>query len=113
MEKIKICSHHQEKEKTPLIWTFAFRQKEYWCPYCGYTEGMFGAGENVELTKILTNRLKKYKKKSRAFLSARSSIICAYLTINGERRTFDSLPPQTRSYYKKKARSWKYKRKQT
>lgn len=107
--EIKICSRHQDKEETPLIWTFAFNGAEYWCPACGCNEGMMGAGDNIAWTKILQNRGDKYKKKSRPFLNARSALVCSSMRINGESRTFDSLPPQTQSYYKNKAKSWKYK----
>jgi len=108
--EIKICSRHRDKEETPLIWTFAFNGAEYWCPYCGVNEGMLGAGENVEWTQELQDRHDKYKKESKNFLHARSAIVCSSITINGENRTFDSLPSQTQSYYRNMANSWKYKK---
>lgn len=108
-EKIKICSNHQDKEQTPLIWTFAFDYAEYWCPYCGCNEGMLGAGDDIEWTQELQDRHDKYKKESRAFLKAKCAMVCSWLTINGKKRTFDSLPLQTQSYYKNKSKSWKYK----
>lgn len=55
--------------KTPLIWTFKFRGKEYWCPRCGYTSGMFGAGMNVPITEELKQSLENWKEKAKDFLS--------------------------------------------
>lgn len=67
MEKqIKVC---ECDGKTPLIWTFKFDGAEYWCPRCGYTSGMFGAGKNIESTPELEKSLKDWKKKAKAFLS--------------------------------------------
>jgi len=109
METIKICSNHRDKEETPLIWTFAFPGAEYWCPACGKHMGMLGAEEDVKSTNKLVKRLKNYKKKSKAYLRANSALCCSYMMIKGEKRTFDSLPKQTQSYYTNKANSWKYK----
>lgn len=108
-EEIKICSNHQDDEQTPLIWTFAFNGSEYWCPACGANMGMFGAGENVPWTQELQDRLAQYEKASKRFLRAKSAMVCAYMRIKGKDRTFDSLPPQTKSYYRNMAKSWKYK----
>ena len=66
---IKVCCNHQDYI-VPLIWTFAFPKKEYWCPYCGYTSGMFGAGENVASTQELEQRLSRYTEKTREFRAA-------------------------------------------
>ena len=112
MEKeiIKICRNHQDKEKTPLIFTFAFPGAEYWCPSCGSNEGMLGAGEDVEITNKLKNRLKKYKKESRPFLSAIAMTSGAERKgKDGKYRGFLECPKQTQSYWKNKAKSWKYK----
>lgn len=70
-DEIKICSNHQEYQ-VPLIWTFKFRGAEFWCPYCGYQEGMFGAGENVAETEVLKSRLETYKERSINYLSNQS-----------------------------------------
>jgi hypothetical protein len=48
-KEIKICDYCA----TPLIWTFLFPYKEYYCLNCGRTWGMLGAGKNVEITKEL------------------------------------------------------------
>jgi len=71
MEKdtIKVCFCDK---KTPLIWTFKFIGKEYWCPRCGYTSGMFGAGQNVPITNELKESLKDWKEKAKPYLSGKT-----------------------------------------
>lgn len=66
-EEIKICACHERQ--VPLLWTFKFTGAEYWCPACGYTGGMFGAGENVPATEHLKKELIEWKAKSEDFLS--------------------------------------------
>lgn len=70
--EMKICSMHTYH--VPLIWTFAFRGAEWWCPYCGYTGGMLGAGRNVKITRKLTDRLEKYKEMSKEYLHAKKML---------------------------------------
>lgn len=65
--EIKICSNHNYYQ-VPMIWTFVFPGAEYWCPFCGATEGMFGAGQDVANTPELQTRLEKYKDKSALYL---------------------------------------------
>ncbi len=108
-EQVRICRNHQDKEETPLIETFAFNGAEYWCPACGTTGGMMGAGELVPFTWWLHNRLIKYKKKSSRFLSARSSLICSELKYKGEWITPKELPERSRNYRKSVVKNWKYK----
>lgn len=69
-ETIKICSNHVHR--VPLIWTFKFYGCEYWCPYCGYTGGMFGSGKNVPITKALLESYEIYKAAASDFLSSDS-----------------------------------------
>lgn len=66
MDTMKVCSCHEEQ--VPLIWTFKFDGKEYWCPACGYTSGMFGAGENVPQTPELLASLKEWTEKALPYL---------------------------------------------
>ena len=65
-KKIKVCNCD---EKTPLLWTFKFDGAEYWCPRCGYTSGMFGAGIDIESTPELEQSLIDWKGKSKPYLS--------------------------------------------
>lgn len=67
-EQMKICACH--KKQIPLLWTFAFHGAEYWCPACGYTGGMFGAGLNIAVTEELEKLKEKYKEKSGEYLTA-------------------------------------------
>ena len=65
--EMKICNQHEER--VPLIWTFKFNGAEYWCPYCGYLGGMFGAGENVARTEKLEKSLEEWTELARPYLS--------------------------------------------
>jgi hypothetical protein len=68
---IKICSQHQDYQ-VPLIWTFAFIGAEYWCPHCGNTSGMMGAGESVPITPELVALLQTFTRLSHPYLHARA-----------------------------------------
>jgi hypothetical protein len=67
--EIKVCGCKEEEPQTPLLWTFKFSGAEYWCPSCGYTSGMFGAGTSVPITKELKKEKKKWEKKTKPYLS--------------------------------------------
>lgn len=107
-ETIRICKHHQDDYQAPLIWTFAFRGAEYWCPYCGKLEGMLGAGEKVKSTAVLRNRLKRFRKLSEAFLDANCSQVCESMIWKGERITPSELPQEEKDKNQKIIDSWKY-----
>lgn len=68
-QKIKVCYNH-DNYRVPLIWTFKFISCEYWCPYCGYTGGMFGSGTDVRVTPKLIKRHELYKEAAKEFLSS-------------------------------------------
>lgn len=106
-KQIKVCSNHSEKQ-IPLIWTFAFPGAEYWCPYCGYTSGMFGAGENVPLTPELKIAAKEWGKRGKEFLSARSSLVCDMLKYKGKYIKPSELPKKEIEKRKKIVDEWKY-----
>ena len=75
--KITICTNHPEY-KVPMIWTYAFPGAEWWCPYCGDTQGMFG-GKSVEATKELKDDKKAWEKVSKPYLNAVSTFACESL----------------------------------
>lgn len=104
-----ICSNHQQKEKTPLIYTFAFINAEYWCPSCGQTYGILGAGKVVEETKQLIERLKEYKKLSKKFLHAKGLLICAWFQYKGERKKFREMSKWFQTYWINRSKDWSYK----
>lgn len=64
--KIKICERHEKQ--VPLLWTFKHDGYEYWCPHCGYMEGMFGAGIDVPLTEELIKEKEMWKEKAKPYL---------------------------------------------
>lgn len=99
-DNILICSNHQSYP-TPLIWTFAFNGSEYWCPFCGTTGGMFGAGKNVEITDELVSRNNLYTKASKEFLDAVSTSVCSSLLWNGNRISPKDLPEEERDRLQK------------
>lgn len=108
-EKILICTSHQDELRTPLIYTYAFSGSEYWCPYCGKNEGMMGAGESVKSTAILRNRYRRFKKLSKDFLDAQSSMVCSSMMYQGKRITPDQLPQEEKDRLLKIIKDWKYK----
>jgi len=108
MGTIKICKNHQEEQKTPLIWTFAFNGSEYWCPYCGFQGGMLGSGDNVVRTKELEDRLETSQTKSKDFLRATSTAACDSLLYEGKRITPEELPDQIKEQNKRIIDRWVY-----
>lgn len=109
MSDIRICSDHQNRERVPLIWTFAFNGAEYWCPGCGNTYGMLGAGDTVTSTSKLRERLENYKLESRQFLKAKSLLICYKTKYCGQWITFAEMPERAQVFWRNKADSWSYK----
>ena len=107
MKEIKICENHPEFE-VPLIWTFAFNGAEYWCPYCGQNSGMLGAGEDIEETPELKERLKIYKKYSKKFLHANAILVCAETKYKGEWIKPKDLPRKEIDRLAKIREDWKY-----
>lgn len=107
-DKIIICRNHPEYQ-VPLIWTFAFRGAEYWCPYCGSTSGMLGAGDRVDATDELQDRLKAFEKISDEFLHATGVLICSSMEFEGRQITYEELPDNEKDRLKVVRENWKYK----
>lgn len=104
---MKICANHTDYE-VPLIWTFAFPGAEYWCAYCGNSTGMLGEYEDVEETRDLLKRLKKYEKRSRKFLHANASLVADSIKYEGKRITPDDLPQEEKDKDQKIRDEWEY-----
>ncbi len=107
-KEIRICTSHQDDLITPLIWTFAFNEAEYWCPFCGKNEGMMGAGELVKSTAVLRNRLKRFKKISYDYLDAKSVEVCSSMQWKGKWINANDLPEEEKDRLKKVIKDWKY-----
>lgn len=107
MKGIRICSNHPEYQ-TPLIWTFAFNGSEYWCPFCGYNHGMFGAGEEVDTSEELQNRLEKFKKFSSEFLHAKGVQVCSAVEWEGKDIDPQDLPQHEKDRLEKILNEWRY-----
>jgi hypothetical protein len=68
-DEIKVCDCGDDDILTPLLWTFKFPGAEYWCPRCGYTAGMLGAGINVPVTYALKRSKVAWRQKAEDFLT--------------------------------------------
>lgn len=108
MEKIRVCESHQDELIMPLIGTYVFHGAEYWCPYCGYTGGMMGAGERVEETTELTDRLEEYKEKSSEFRKAMAHRAASSFLYKGERITPSQLPEHEKEKDTTTINAWTY-----
>lgn len=73
--KINVCPWHLEYP-VPLIYTFAFRGAEYWCPFCQYKSGILEAGEIVELTPELEKRHDLFKAAALPYINAVGTLNC-------------------------------------
>lgn len=107
MKTIKICEYHQDYQ-VPLIWTFAFRGVEYWCPYCGNKSGMLGAGVSVDMTETLKRRLEEYKEKAEQFLFAQLRTCAIETEHEGAMIRPADLPDSVKEADVKIRTSWKY-----
>jgi hypothetical protein len=88
---IKICESHPDTP-TPLIYTYAFMGAEYWCPFCGYNGGFFGAGTDVPETPELKKALEKWKAHTKPYLRALSLRVCHSFLYKGKRITYKEYP---------------------
>ena len=106
-DEITVCDCH--KKDVQLIWTFAFPYKEFWCPYCGATYGMMGAGRNAKWTWKIHNEYVNNLKRSRMFLRAIAMKNCSKYKYKGEWIEPSKIPEKLLNYYNKQAEKWKYK----
>ena len=74
-DEVTVCDTHDTDVQ--LIWTFSFPYKEFWCPACGATYGMMGAGRDAiwnwrihnQYIKDLKNLPKEFIEELRYFYS--------------------------------------------
>lgn len=107
-DEIRVCPNHQDKEPVPLVFTMAFPYKEYWCPGCGYTSGMLGAGDIIKRNKEIDDREGHWKDLGKDYLSAVGARNCESLMFEGERMTYDELPEAEKQRLQKIEDDWKY-----
>ena len=105
-EEIKVCERHPER-LTPLIWTFAFPGAEYWCPHCGYTGGMFGAGRWTPSTLELEGRLMGDEAASQDYLKACGVRACVQVHFGGKWIAPQDLPEDVRAKHKAVIAAWR------
>jgi len=106
-EKIKVCGGHQHR-LTPLRFTFAFPGCEYWCPYCGYRAGMFGAGRNADSTLELEGVAMADEACSQEYLHAVSARSCSKLLWEGKWIPPSDLPDSEKERMRGVIANWKY-----
>jgi hypothetical protein len=104
---MKICSNHSEYP-VPLIFTFAFRGCEWWCPFCGNRGGFLGTGDNAEETPELTARLEAYEKKADEFLRAFGRQNCVETKHEGKWVKPGDLPEDVKRKDAELRESWVY-----
>jgi len=71
MSNMRVCPNHRDEYETPLLWTFAFHGKEWWCPYCGWTTGTFFSDHSDKVaqpTEEQERRHRLYKVASEDYL---------------------------------------------
>lgn len=96
-EAILCCPRHLEY-RVPLIFTFAFPGAEYWCPFCGYKSGIFGAGEQVPATSELAARYEVYHVAALDYLRSRGAGEWAYRVPSEELPAPDQPPGERPSF---------------
>jgi hypothetical protein len=106
---MKICANHSGY-KVPLIFTFAFPGKEYWCPFCGNRGGMFGIGIDVPETPELIARLEAYEKRAADFLAACGRSYAVQTKHNGEWVKPSDLPDDVKQRDAELRVSWEYEK---
>lgn len=63
-----VCPKHDRR--IPLIWTYAFKGFERWCPCCGRKFEVFDNFEDAPITEELQQSHKQWKEKSKEYLDA-------------------------------------------
>lgn len=103
---ITVCTWHPGYV-TPLIWTFAFPGAEWWCPYCGFTCGMFGSTNTIPFTLELAIRHDAYKAKYKNYLCAMGVLSCVSVLQDGVQTRPEDLSDEVKAQYKQDRQSWK------
>jgi len=107
-ETFAICKKHPEYE-VPLIFTFAFPGKDYWCAFCGETDEMFG-GRRVERSQELDRRLETYSAawsgKFNYLHGVGANYSVARMTWKGRLVRLEDLPVKVIEAFEALSRSW-------
>lgn len=94
-DEIACCPNHDEYI-TPLLSTFAFPYREWWCPFCGYGTGLFGPVRSPRATAELSTRHDTYRAASRAYLHAAAMMNGAMVERGGNCLRLYELPEDER-----------------
>jgi hypothetical protein len=106
--KFCICENHPERA-TPMIGTFAFQGAEFWCAWCGATEGIFNSCKKVEADPVLAERMIEDETLSKEYLKAVSSLSCSRLQWEGKWISPHDLPQAAVEQYQAICKAWKYR----
>jgi hypothetical protein len=106
-DEVTVCGYHDKDVQ--LIWTFSFPYKEFWCPYCGATYGMMGAGRDAKWTWKIHDEYVNNLNRSKKFLRANGTLCCARFKYKGEYIEPSKMPEKLRNYYLKQSKKWRYK----
>jgi hypothetical protein len=104
-EEIKAC----EDCRVPLIFTFSFVGKEWWCANCGRVETYFNGQPYIKKTKKVESMLNKMKKENSNYLRAEGILNGgAYATeYKGKKVEIKDLPESFIRKLKKDLKLWK------
>ena len=106
-DEIRLCKGHFDY-RTPLLYTFAFRGAEFWCPYCGALEDIFG-GERVQRSDALAAQEAKYLDLAKPYLRARASRDpSARIKVGEEFIPSGEIPEAMKIENEKALADWKY-----
>ncbi len=106
MSKIRICEQHEKR--VPLLSTMMFPGAELWCPYCGFSCGIFGGGVSVEATPELESDKKMWIKKTDEYRHAMGVQICYATTWEGKKIDPKDLPQKEKDRLAKIIVEWRY-----
>ena len=106
-KQIKICARHQDYQ-VPLIYTFAFIHAEYWCPYCGFSGGMFGSGIMVNESPKLIKRKKAYEESTKEYCYAQGTTYCSETKWKGKFIKPEELPQEEKERLAKIREEYKH-----
>lgn len=106
-DEVTVCDHHDTD--TQLIWTFSFPYKEFWCPACGATYGMMGAGRDAKWNWRIHNQYVKDLERSKLFFHANGVLVCSYFRHKGKDIKPEDMSKKLRKYYERESKKWTYR----
>ena len=106
-ETLPCCPNHW-RYTVPLIWTFAFPKREYWCPFCGWGSGMYADYAEENKTDTLDRRLAAFEKFSKEYLSAQALTLGAGVKRDDKVMRLAELPQSEQDQIAETIKAWRY-----